>query len=115
MIENLPRVMVCSGIGAIAVTRRERRSDLDDADVYIYIYIYSVDIYVHMHAKGPGPSKERKDSRGVRLEAVGDTSQQDATAEAVEEWTLPALLLVLLAGLDAEQPTGRGVVLRSVV
>ena len=60
------------------------------------------------------PGKIKKDSRSVGLEAVGDAGEDGAAAEAVEEGVLPALLLVLLAGLDAEQPAGRRVVLRAV-
>jgi hypothetical protein len=53
-------------------------------------------------------------SRGVRLEAVGNGAEDQAAAETIEEGVLPALLLVLLAGLDAEQPAGRRVVLGAV-
>lgn len=58
--------------------------------------------------------KKSHNSRGIGLEAVSDTGDQEATAEAVEEDVLPTLLLVLLSGLDAEQPAGRRVVLGAV-
>ena len=64
--------------------------------------------------KGRRQKDGDQDSRGVGLEAVGDAGDDDAAAEAVEEGVLPALLLVLLAGLDAEQPAGGRVVLRAV-
>lgn len=56
----------------------------------------------------------KRNLRSVRLEAVGNGEDGDASAEAVEEGDLPALALVLLAGLETPQPAGRGVVLGAV-
>lgn len=62
-------------------------------------------------ARGNG----RWDIRGIRLENICDTSNQKAANESVVPDALPAFLHVLLAGLDAEEPTGRGVVVITVV
>ena len=55
-------------------------------------------------------AKGKEDSRGVGLEGESD-GEDDEAADHDVEGRLPAFLLVLLAGLDAEQPAGRGVVL----
>lgn len=51
---------------------------------------------------------------GVRLEPVANNAESDGAEEAVVEDVLPALLLRLLAGLDAEEPAGWGVVVVAV-
>lgn len=57
----------------------------------------------------------REDIRGVRLEHVCDASNNQAANESPVPDALPALLLVLLAGLDTKQPAGWGVVVVTVV
>lgn len=47
---------------------------------------------------------------GVGLVCVADDAEGQTAKETPVENVLPALLLVLLAGLDAEQDTARGVV-----
>lgn len=53
--------------------------------------------------------------RGIRLENICDTSNQEATDESVVPDVLPALFHVLVAGLDTEQPASRGVVVVTMV
>lgn len=60
-------------------------------------------------------SDHKGDIRGIRLENICDTSNQQAADESVVPDALPAFLHVLLAGLDAKQPTSRGVVVITMV
>lgn len=55
------------------------------------------------------------DIRGVGLENICDTSNHKAANESVVPDALPAFFHILLAGLDAEQPAGRGVIVVAVV
>lgn len=47
---------------------------------------------------------------GIRLEPVANNAKSNGAEEAVVEDVLPALLLSLLAGLHAKEPSGRRVV-----
>jgi hypothetical protein len=58
--------------------------------------------------------RHSQDLPGVRLEPVANNAESNRAEEAVEEDVLPALLLRLLAGLDAEQPAGWRVVVVAV-
>lgn len=53
--------------------------------------------------------------RGIRFENICDSSDQEASNEAIVPDVLPAFLLVLLAGLDTEQPAGWGIVVVAVI
>jgi hypothetical protein len=55
-----------------------------------------------------------QDLPGVRLEPVANNAESNGAEEAVVEDVLPALLLGLLAGLDAEEPAGWGIVVVAV-
>jgi hypothetical protein len=54
--------------------------------------------------------RQRRDKPGVGLVCVADDAEGQTAKEAPVEDVLPALLLVLLARLDAEEDTARGVV-----
>lgn len=58
---------------------------------------------------------EDKNSRGIRLEGKRNDEEQTAGNEDVEHEVLPALLLVLLAGLHAEEVTRGRLVRRLMV
>lgn len=53
--------------------------------------------------------------RSVRLENICDAGNEEAANETVVPDTLPAFLLVLLAGPDTEQPASRGIVVATVI
>ena len=53
--------------------------------------------------------------RGIGLEDICNTSNHHTANEAVVPNALPAFLHILLAGLDAEQPASRGVVVVTMV
>lgn len=55
-----------------------------------------------------------EDLPGVRLEPVSNNAESDGAEEAVVPDVLPALLLSLLARLDAKKPSGRSVVVVAV-
>ena len=55
-------------------------------------------------------SRQRRDKPGVGLVCVADDAEGQTAKETPVEDVLPALLLVLLARLDAEEDTARGVV-----
>lgn len=55
-----------------------------------------------------------RDVPGVGLVAVSDDSEGHAAEEAPVKDVLPSLILVLLARLDAKQPSSRWVVVVSV-
>lgn len=57
----------------------------------------------------------RRNLRGIGLEDVCNTSNQEAANESVVPDALPALFHVLVARLDAKQPTGRRVVMIPMV
>lgn len=59
--------------------------------------------------------KHRRDLRGIRLEDICNTSNQEAANKSVIPNTLPAFFHVLVAWLDAEQPPGRRVVVITMV
>jgi hypothetical protein len=58
----------------------------------------------------PRCSRQRRDKPGVGLVCVADDAKGQTAKETPVEDRLPALLLVLLAGLDTEEDTARGVV-----
>lgn len=53
--------------------------------------------------------------RGIGLENICNASNEEAANESVVPDVLPAFLLVLLAGLDTEQPAGRRIIVATVV
>lgn len=53
--------------------------------------------------------------RSIRLENVCDTSDQEASDEAIVPDVFPAFLHVFLTGLDTEQPAGGGIVVVAVI
>ena len=53
-------------------------------------------------------------SRCIWLERIGNSSQRKASKESPVEDAFPPLLLILLAGLHAKQPSRRRVILRLV-
>lgn len=55
-------------------------------------------------------TEEKRNIPGVGLVCVADDAKGQTAEETIVENILPALLLVLLAGLDAKQDTARGVV-----
>jgi len=55
-------------------------------------------------------SDVRGHAPGVGLVAVSNHTESQGTEESVDENVLPALVLVLLAGLDAEEPASGWVV-----
>ena len=57
----------------------------------------------------------RRNIRGVRLEDVCNTSNEQAANESVVPNVLPTLLHVLLAGLNAKEVPSRGVIVIAVV
>jgi len=60
------------------------------------------------------PRQLQENLPGVRLEPVANNAKSNRAEEAVEEDVLPALLLRLLAGLDAKEPAGWGIVVVAV-
>jgi hypothetical protein len=55
-------------------------------------------------------AEQKRNKPGVGLVCVTDDAKGQTSEEAIVENILPALLLVLLAGLDTEENTARGVV-----
>jgi hypothetical protein len=51
---------------------------------------------------------------GIRLKSIGNDSERTCSSEAPVHGVFPPLLLILLAGLDTEEPSGWGVVAGSV-
>lgn len=58
---------------------------------------------------------QQLDIRGVRLEDICNPSHKQASDKSVIPDILPTLLHILLARLDAEQVTRRGIVVVTVV
>jgi hypothetical protein len=75
--------------------------------------VLQVSIFAANHVATVQP-RHSQDLPGVRLEPVANNAESNRAEEAVEEDVLPALLLRLLAGLDAEQPAGWRVVVVAV-
>lgn len=61
------------------------------------------------------PNQRGSNIRGVRLEDVCDSRCEETSDESIVPHVLPAFLLVLLAGLHAEKPAGRGVIVITMV